>query len=91
MHFTSQGSWSTRTTGVLVVALLVVVSGQAQATQATSDELAETRFWITTHFNGSDTGKLPFSFVYDGRSSVELLPDWELTSQVQQLEPRTAA
>ena len=72
----------------LAALLLVTALGQAQAAGPTPSELAEARLWTAAHLEGSDVAKLPFSFFYGGKPSTELLANWQLKSEVRQLDPQ---
>jgi alpha-galactosidase len=65
----------------IVAALWIVSAQSAVAVSPTPAELAEARKWVAVAFeNGptNDSQKRPFSFIYDGKPSAELLGTWKL-------------
>jgi alpha-galactosidase len=66
-------------------AALTIAAAAATAASPTSGELAAGRQWTTAHL-GSPKAALPFSFVYDGKSSAELLAQWDVQSDSRELD-----
>jgi alpha-galactosidase len=60
------------------------MGGKAMAVQPSSEELAVASQWMNSHL--SDASTLPFSFVYGGISSAELLSNWKLAKVAQPLD-----
>jgi hypothetical protein len=54
------------------------------ASKTEDQEIA--RRWVAAHFSETDTAQIPFSFVYGGKSSRELLPNWKLQKQEKTLD-----
>ena len=76
-------------TTIIALSLLLFAGNYASATAVTTEELADTNSWIESHFAtaASEPGQLPFSFVYDGKSSKELFStgDWKISYGTKQL------
>lgn len=54
------------------------------ASKTEDQEIA--RRWVAAHFSETDTAQIPFSFIYGGKSSRELLPNWKLQKQEKTLD-----
>lgn len=77
------------TCGWLVVALLLLGSLPTGAVKATSTELGHARKWSAARFGSSrrsPTAAPPFSFIYGGRPSAELLPKWQIKGRSRRLD-----
>jgi alpha-galactosidase len=61
----------------VMVLLLAGLPPEAAAAQATTAELKLRRNWVAEHFDAKPAA-LPFSFIYGGHPSSELLPNWKL-------------
>ncbi|MCL5099244.1 MAG: alpha-galactosidase [Candidatus Omnitrophica bacterium] len=68
-----------------LVSLIATVQ-LAQAVVPTSEEMAESGRWFDARFIGAGSTNLPFSFVYGGRPSLELLPGWKLQRSETELD-----
>ena len=73
------------------VAALCVWTGQAaQAVSPTPTEMAEARRWTAAKLEGLPaapyTADPPFSFVYGGKPSAEILKAWAVTRQTRKLD-----
>ena len=66
---------------------LLVFDGPALAASPTSGESTAARQWMQNALLGNKRGK-PFSFVYGGESSTELLDGWQPTAQTRELDAR---
>jgi alpha-galactosidase len=74
----------------LAIASLLSASFSVHAVTVAPDELAAARRWTAARFEGVVPGKaaeLPFSFVYGGRTSAELLKGWALERSSTNVEP----
>ena len=67
------------------LAVLTIVTTSASAATLSPQELVVGKQWTTAHL-GSRTAAFPFSFVYDGKSSSELLAQWEFKSGNRRLD-----
>ncbi len=67
---------------------LLGLPGVASATTATDDEMTTASQWVATRFGDVDQTVPPFSFIYGGRRSVELLPSWKQTRRIRKLDDR---
>jgi len=58
--------------------LLMMLRLQASAVTVTPAEMSEARAWAAAHFELAEgkTAAFPFSFIYGGRPSAELLKNW---------------
>jgi alpha-galactosidase len=73
-------------TGALVVLMWAQAS---RAVSVTPEEMSECRVWCAARFGSgqaSPSAELPFSFVYDGKPSAELLKGWKLERSSRQLD-----
>jgi len=81
-------------TGLVLPVALIAASlsaPSAGATQPTAGEIAWMRRWVNGSFGPAGTTAspartAPFSFVYGGRPSAELLPKWRFAEQVERLD-----
>lgn len=72
---------------VMVTAVLVTLVQTAQGVTVLPAEMAEANRWGTNMFEGKDDlQNPPFSFVYAGRPSAELLPTWKVARDSKPLE-----
>ena len=69
----------------VVLGFMVFFSLQAHAASPTAQEMDEARRWAAAKFVGQSPD-LPFSFVYGGQSSRELLPTWTLERTEEKLD-----
>src|SRR5579862_2592319 len=60
---------------VFIIAALF--AGAALAAKPTSGEIKEANQWRDRYFN-ANSKTLPFSFIYGGKPSAELLPTWSV-------------
>jgi hypothetical protein len=67
------------------LAALTVATTAAMAASPSCEELAAGEQWAMAHL-GSCKAALPFSFVYDGKSSSELLAQWKFQSGSRELD-----
>lgn len=63
-----------------VIGFLATFAGIGMAISPSQEELAAAKQWNTVHLESRDA-VMPFSFVYDGKPSASLLPQWEFTSE----------
>lgn len=80
---------TTQTLFAVTTALAVALPQLAQAVVPTADEMTEARQWVAAKFEGASEPKnipIPFSFIYDGKSSTELLKTWECTRASRPLD-----
>jgi len=61
--------------GIVVTGVSMVGSSGLAAVSPTPEEMAACRAWVGGHLR-TEGARVPFSFVYGGRSSAELLPGW---------------
>ena len=73
---------------VIAAALLLLMLGPTHAAAPSQDELAEAGRWRAAHLETAHVSKLPFSFVYGGRPSRELLETWQAKHEVRKLDTR---
>ncbi|NQU23780.1 MAG: alpha-galactosidase [Candidatus Nealsonbacteria bacterium] len=75
---------------VMVSAAVSVLGlpGLVSATTATDDEMTTAGQWIATRFEDIGESVPPFSFIYAGKPSAELLPSWKRTRRVRKLDDR---
>jgi alpha-galactosidase len=63
--------------------IAALISGVALAATPTAGEVQEASQWVAQYFS-KDAKVLPFSFVYGGKASAELLPTWPVKSDQAQ-------
>ena len=66
-----------------LVALMIAIPAVARAVTVTPEEMLTARRWVATKF---EKPEVPFSFVYGGKPSVELLKTWKLERASKQLD-----
>jgi alpha-galactosidase len=75
----------------------IVLSQSAQAAAPTAEEMAASQRWMADHFSRAKGGNIikdvpttpwPFSFIYDGKSSQELLKSWPGKASCRQLDDK---
>jgi len=68
--------------GLIIFILAVVIPGDARAVTSTPQELHQAQTWARFNFQSSGPRKQmpPFSFVYDGKPSADLLKRWKFTA-----------
>lgn len=74
---------------LLAAAMSFSMLRPAWAVSVTSDEMADARQWIAATFEGTADAKstvAPFSFIYDGKPSAEVLKGWTLKRESQKLD-----
>jgi len=76
---------------VLQMCVLSLASGLVSyvfAKPVTPEEMAKAKGWVKANLDDATARPetLPFSFVYDGRSSTELLKTWRLSKEIKQLD-----
>lgn len=77
---------NTKLTTIAVTALAVLTAASAMCTSVTKAEMQTAKNWANAHFKQAGKGALaPFSFVYDGKSSNELLPKWDYSESAKKL------
>jgi hypothetical protein len=54
----------------------------------TADEMARKEAWTSARLRAAKGTELPFSFVYDGQASAELLATWPLQHSTRSLDDR---
>ncbi len=69
-------------TQFLLACLLISPLAPARAVQVSAEEQAEARRWFAANFEGAP----PFSFVFGGKPSVELLKTWKLEGRLHQID-----
>jgi alpha-galactosidase len=73
--------------------LLMMLRCQASAVTVTPAEMGEARAWAAAHFEVAEgkTAAFPFSFIYGGHPSADLLKAWKLERSTRKLdEQRTS-
>jgi len=62
---------------------------EAWAVKPLPDEIAQSKSWVASVLGeaAAKEGRLPFSFVYDGRPATELLKGWTFQRSVKSLDP----
>jgi alpha-galactosidase len=76
---------------VLGIAVAVVVACSARAASGvsvTAEEMGRARQWVAGRLEPAARQELPFSFVYGGKPSAELLPTWTSKDEVRKLDAR---
>ena len=73
-------------TALFVLAVLLCLGARASATQPTKAEMNAARTWIDTNL-GPAAASHPFSFIYNGRPSEELLKAWTTARTATKLDP----
>lgn len=76
-----------------LVLLLTIGVGCAMSSSSASElrpvptkaEMAIARDWIAKSFTPARNGRIPISFVYDGKSSSALLPEWKFSESKKKL------
>lgn len=71
-------------TALSLLAILVVASVHAAPT-ASREEMKQKQDWVEDNLLSKKTA-LPFSFIYDGKKSGDLLPSWKRTSNRRSLD-----
>jgi alpha-galactosidase len=68
--------------------LLMVLRLQASAVTVTPVEMGEARAWVAAHFEVAEgkAAAFPFSFIYGGHPSAELLKDWKFERGSKKLD-----
>lgn len=69
----------------LTVCILLAVAAPLEAVAPTKDELRTAREWVTRHL-GKTEGYRPYSFVYDGKPSRDLLGSWRSDRTIVKLD-----
>lgn len=72
-----------------VVAANIVCAALAVTTCAANsirDEITTARTWSKSHLQVRATSQVPFSFVFDGKPSSELLPTWNFEKSSKALD-----
>lgn len=64
----------------------VSLATTACAAKATRDEIAISTAWSKSHLQATAVSALPFSFVYDGKPSCELLANWKVKCSAKNLD-----
>lgn len=64
---------------------LMRLAGTGGAVSPTPEELSAAQGWSSEHLGG-DPAKLPFSFLFDGQRSSEVLKEWSLERSVRALD-----
>ena len=75
-----------RLAAVLAACLILGLAVQARAVSPTADEMASAKRFATEHLSSAQAANLPYSFVYGGRPSSELLPTWTRQEQNEILD-----
>src|SRR5262245_46464631 len=68
-----------------VLLIIGIVPSHAGAIRPTAREMAASRVWIDA-VRGRGGSALPFSFVYGGSGSAELLPEWRIERATRRLD-----
>ncbi len=72
---------------VLVLSMCLAITGRpTRATVASPEELSTAREWIATHTAGGRARDVPFSFVYAGKPSREILGTWKVSREARALD-----
>jgi alpha-galactosidase len=74
--------------GICVLLLAVSLASQVLAKPVTPQKMNQAKEWVKANFDAAATNpeKFPFSFVYNGQSSTELLKTWQISSAVKRLD-----
>jgi alpha-galactosidase len=72
---------------LILAAAIATTSGRVAATAPTAEELALARRFAAERLAGRDPAALPFSFVYGGKPSAELLAAWQRSEKTEKLDP----
>ncbi len=70
--------------GTILAVLLIC--GSVFAVSPTNEEMALSRQWISDHFVTNPATSIPFSFLYDGKPSSQLLSSWKMEQSEKKLE-----
>ena len=62
------------------------ITSMTFATEPTYKEMARTRNFVTSHWVKGVRVNVPFSFIYGGKASAELLPEWNSKSEKKKLD-----
>ena len=71
---------------LLTIGFLTLAAWPAAAVTVDAADQQLARTWLDRHLSGEPPKDLPFSFVYDGKSSRELLPKWKFSRAEKKLE-----
>ena len=72
---------------VIAMAIALASSQLALAVTPTAAEMAEAKRWISAYFPSAQAPKAhPFSFVYDGKNSNDLLANWQFKETLETLD-----
>ncbi len=66
--------------------LVLFITGHVFAVSPTQKEIAQSSQWFTDYFAASPVVSVPFSFVYDGKSSADFLKTWKAETRVRKLD-----
>ena len=70
---------------VLLLAVILTSFSKKPATTVTSGEMKIKTKWVQKHLLKANS-RLPFSFLYDGKASSELLNTWQIKSETKKLD-----
>ncbi len=71
---------------VLAFVVLCVLASRGRAVTPEPRELALARRFATERLSAADPSKLPYSFVYGGRPSSEILATWQRSEETESLD-----
>src|ERR1039457_1957230 len=68
--------------GIVIFILVAMIPGDTGAVTATPPELQHAQAWARANFQSSGPRRQipPFSFIYDGKPSADLLKRWQFAS-----------
>src|SRR5260370_20775824 len=75
----------------IAVAVLIAPTPTARSVVVEPAELAKAKNWVVAHFptpNETTPGEPPFSFIYNGQASAELVKGWQVNRSARQLDAR---
>lgn len=70
----------------LLLGLIGLLAWPAAAVTVDAADQQLAQAWLDRHFSGEPPNDPPFSFVYDGKSSRELLAQWKFSRAEKKLE-----
>jgi hypothetical protein len=75
------------TTGLVLVLAVASARAFASPVAPTAEELALAKRFVAERLASVDRAALPFSFVYGGKPSSELLAAWRRSENIEKLDP----
>jgi alpha-galactosidase len=75
-----------RLAAVLAAGMILGLAANVRAVSPTADEMASAKGFASEHLSSAQAANLPYSFVYGGRASSELLRSWTRQEQSEILD-----